>query len=119
MPEQTNGIQSRRRPFNPLAAVMIVAILLWAVMLGSGWYAENVLMQRYCGDVPGTMRLLEDVLTEKRPAGANSRVPHLIAAKILYLQPQRSAESIPAYLKRMRLHLQHSCYGTANLFVTE
>ncbi len=106
--------QSRRGSFNPLVAVMVVALVLWAVSLGSGCYAEKVLMPRYCENVPETMRLLEEVLTEERPAGAGSRVPYLIAAKIIYLQPQRSSESIPAYLERMQLHLQRRCYGIPN-----
>ena len=106
--------QSRRGSFNPLVAVMIVALLLWAVSLGNSWYAEKVLMTRYCEDVPETMRLLEEVLTKERPAGASSRIPYLIAAKIVYLQPQGSSESIPAYLQRMQLHLQRRCYGVPN-----
>jgi hypothetical protein len=93
---------------------MIVALLLWAVSFGSGWYAENVLMTRYCEDIPETIRLLEEVLTKERPAGASSRVPYLIAAKIIHLQPQRSSESTAAYLERMQLHLQRSCYGMPN-----
>ena len=106
--------QSRRGSFNLLVAVTIAALLLWAVSLGSGWYAEKVLMSRYCEDVPETMQLLEEVLTKERPAGASSRIPYLIAAKIVYLKPQRSSESITAYLERMQLHLQHSCYGIPN-----
>lgn len=94
-----------------MPAVIIVVILLSAVSLGSAWYAEKVLMPRYCEDVPETMRLLEEVLTKERPAGASSRIPYLIAAKLVYLQPQQSSESIPAYLQRMQLHLQHRCYG--------
>ncbi len=111
MLEAAHPKQSHRGSFNPLVAVMIVALFLSAVSLGGSWYAEKVLMPRYCENVPETMRLLEEVLTKERPAGTGSRVPYLIAAKIIYLQPQRSSESIPAYLERMQLHLQRSCYG--------
>ena len=114
MLDQALPKQSRRGSFNPLVAVAIVALSLWAVSLGGSWYAENVLMSRYCENVPETMRLLEEVLTKERPAGASSRIPYLIAAKIVYLQPQRSSESTAAYLERMQLHLQHSCYGIPN-----
>lgn len=111
--------QSRRGSFNPIAAVLIVALLLSAVTLGSSWYADKVLMPRYCEDVPETMRLLEEVLTKERPAGASSRVPYLIAAKIVYLQPRQSSESIPAYIERMRAHLQRRCYGVPNSVANE
>jgi hypothetical protein len=114
MLDEAHPKQSRRGSFNPLVAVTIVALLLWAVSLGSSWYAEKVLMPRYCEDVPETMRLLEEVLTKERPAGASSRVPYLIVAKIVYLQPQRSSESIPSYIERMQLHLQRSCNGVLN-----
>lgn len=90
---------------------MIAALGLWLVSLASGWYANKVLITRYCEDVPETIRLLEEVLTMERPAGAGSRIPHLIVAKIVYLQPQGSSESIPAYLQRIQLYLQRRCYG--------
>ncbi len=106
--------QSRRGSFNPIAAVLIVALLLSAITLGSSWYADKVSMPRYCEDVPETMRLLEEVLTKERPAGAGSRVPYLIAAKIAYLQPRQSSESIPAYVERMRVYLQRRCSGVPN-----
>jgi hypothetical protein len=111
--------QSRRGSFNPVAAVLIVALLLSAVTLGSGWYADKVSMPRYCEDVPETMRLLEEVLTKERPAGTGSRVSYLIAAKIAYLQPRQSSESIPAYVERMRVHLQRRCYGESNPVASE
>lgn len=112
---QIEGLgKSRPGQFNPLVAILIVALLLSAVSFGSGWYAENVLMPRYCTNIPETMRVLEEVLTNERPAGAGSRIPYLIAAKIVYLQPQRSSESTAAYLERIQVHLQRSCYGMAN-----
>ncbi|MFQ6004025.1 MAG: hypothetical protein ACE5OQ_00860 [Woeseia sp.] len=88
-----------------------MALILSIVSFGSGWYADNVLIPRYCEDVPETLRLLEEVLTMERPAGDGSRIPYLIAAKITYLQPQQSSETIPEYLQRVQLYLDQHCNG--------
>lgn len=101
--------QTYQDSFKPLVAILIVVILLLAISLGGDWYANKVLLPRYCGNVPETVRLLEEVLTEERPAGTSSRIPYLIAAKITVLLPQRSSEDIPAYLQRVQLHLQRTC----------
>lgn len=102
-------IQTCQNSFKPLVPVLIAALLLLAISLGSDWYADKVLLPRYCGNVPETVRLLEEVLTEERPAGTSSRIPYLIAAKITFLLPQRSSEDIPAYLQRVQLHFQRIC----------
>ncbi|MEE8496405.1 MAG: hypothetical protein V3S21_07995 [Xanthomonadales bacterium] len=109
MQEVGHPKQTCRASFKPLVAILIVMIVLLAISLGSDWYADKVLLPRYCGNVPETVRLLEEVLTEARPAGTRSRIPYLIAAKITVLLPQRSSEDIPAYLQRVQLHLQRTC----------
>jgi hypothetical protein len=112
---QTGGLGEKRPgQFNPLMAILTVALFLSAVSFGSGWYAEKVLMPRYCTNIPETVRLLEKVLTEKRPAEAGSRVPYLIAARITHLRPRRSTESIPVYLERLQRHLRSSCNGATD-----
>lgn len=109
MQEIAHPKQTCRASFKPLVAVLIVTLMLLAISLGSEWYADKVLLPRYCGDIPETVRILEEVLTKERPAGTSSRIPYLIAAKITALLPQRNSEDIPAYLQRVQLHLQRIC----------
>lgn len=99
----------RERPFNPLGIVLVVLAILVGISLWSRWYAEAVATLRYCEDTEQTMKTLEKILTEVRPAGSDSRLPYLVAAKLLFLVPRRSEEPIADYLVRVHNHLDNYC----------
>lgn len=98
-----------QRPFNPLGIVLAVLAVLVGISLWSRWYAEAVSTHRYCEDTDQTMEALEKVLTSDRPAGNDSRLPYLIAAKLLFLVPRRSDEPVADYLGRVHAHLDNQC----------
>jgi len=66
-------------------------------------------MPRYCDHPSYTLDHLKRVLTEARPAKADSRRPYVVAAKLLFLVPQQSEESVADYLARIDLHLRDTC----------
>lgn len=99
----------RQRPFNPLGIVLVVLAVLVGISLWSRWYAEAVSTPRYCEDTEQTMKTLAKILTEDRPAGGDSRLPYLVAAKLLFLVPRRSEEPAADYLVRVHTHLDSAC----------
>lgn len=98
-----------QRPFNPLGIVLVVLAVLVGISLWSRWYAEVVSTPRYCEDTEQTMKALAKILTLDRPAGNGSRLPYLIAAKLLFLMPRRSDEPVADYLVRVHTHLDNYC----------
>lgn len=98
-----------QRPFNPLGIVLVVLAVLVGISLWSRWYADAVSALRYCEDTEQTMKTLAKILTEDRPAGNDSRLPYLIAAKLLFLVPRRSDEPVADYLVRAQAHVDRYC----------
>lgn len=99
-----------QRPFNPLGIVLVVLAVLAGISLWSRWYAKAVSTPRYRGDTEQTMQTLAKILTEDRPAGGDSRLPYLIAAKLLFLVPRGSDEPVADYLVRAQAHLDRYCH---------
>ena len=95
--------------FKPWRLVGFVLILLLAISFWLKWYTGAVSLPRYCSNPADTMHYLEKVLTEKTPAKDEARRPYLIAAKLIYLIPQLSDESVPDYLDRLKIRLGEQC----------
>ncbi len=90
-------------------AFAIVALILAGVFRAAEWYAERVSLPRYCEDPEGAVAMVARVLTEPRPAGADSTRPYVVAAKLLFLVPQRAGEPGEAYVARLREHIEATC----------
>ncbi len=92
-----------------LRIVGFVLLLMLLVSAWSTWYANQVTLPRYCDKQEETLQHLEQVLKEPEPAGDESRIPYIIAAKLIFLLPKQTGESIPDYLERVRVHLWKTC----------
>ncbi|MDH3354438.1 MAG: hypothetical protein OEL79_04405 [Chromatiales bacterium] len=95
--------------FNPTPLIIIVLVTSLSVALMSNWYSNNVSMPRYCDDPETAIFHLKELMTKDRPAGDNSRIPYLIAAKLLFILPQGGEEPLDSYLQRVRLHIAQQC----------
>ena len=99
-------------PF-PLRKILPVIAVTLAVMLfittAIDWYSNQVSLPRYCEDPQQALHYLEANLRQSEPAGDEPRKPYLIAAKLLFLIPQASGESITDYLNRVELELLQHC----------
>ena len=75
------------------------------------WYSTSVTLPRYCEDPELALHHLEEIISKPEPAGdtRESRRPYIIAAKLIYLVPQKSNESIENYLHRVRTELSQRC----------
>nr|VFK01041.1 MAG: hypothetical protein BECKLFY1418A_GA0070994_11336 [Candidatus Kentron sp. LFY] len=92
----------------PIAVLSIVFVLV-GISRWSQWYATEISMPRYCEDPDKSLALLRAVMSEARPAGDEARRPYLVAAKLLFLVPRDPDEPVPAYLARVRRHLDGHC----------
>lgn len=95
--------------FKIMPVVVTVLLLLLGIATWANWYSANVSMPRYCEDPQQTVHYLEKVINEKRPAGDEARRPYLIAAKLLYLMPRHSQESVEEYLSRVGETIRREC----------
>ncbi len=96
-------------PFRPLRLVLIVLAIILGISWMAQWYGSSVIMPRYCEDPVQTLTNVNKLLTEERPAGGGDRKPFIIAARLTFLLPRESNESLEAYLNRLQRHLDQQC----------
>jgi len=99
----------RRPPFRPLRLVVIILLILLAISAAAQWYSRNITMPRYCQDQMGVMERVQQVLTQKTPAGSGDRKPYIIAARLTFLVPRNSSEPLNDYLNRLQRYIDHQC----------
>ncbi len=109
MQNQTTTPYPRPKPFHALRIITVVLLVMICIPFWANWYTGEVSLPRYCNDPQATLERLEKVLTEERPAGDNSRIPYIRAAKLIFLLPRQPDENIPDYLNRVRNYVQNSC----------
>jgi len=105
----TDPDPGKTKEFSPWPLILVITATLLLVPVWSYWYADHVSLPRYCKNPELSLQQLEQVIREKKPAGDGERKPYIIAAKLLFLVPQDSNESIPAYLSRIRGILRVQC----------
>ena len=99
-----------RHPWIGIAATLTITCgALIGIFTAADWYAGHVSMPRHCADPETALALVERILTEARPAGEQRTTPYVVAAKLLYLVPQRPEEPERAYLARLRGHIETAC----------
>ncbi|MDP6967691.1 MAG: hypothetical protein QGG88_01095 [Gammaproteobacteria bacterium] len=104
-----NGQQVKIGDFKPLRMVLFVAIGFILISAWTAWYSRSVSMPRYCDDPAAALDYLQQIISQPTPAGDKARRPYLIAAKLLYLVPRKSAEPLQDYLYRVRGHIEMQC----------
>ncbi len=90
------------------AATTAVLLLVFSA---AEQYAERSAIPRYCADKTGVIERVGIILTTGEPVGQASKRPFIVAAKLIFLIPQRDDEDVAAYLERLRLHLFQTCRG--------
>ena len=99
-----------QRKMIPILAVFVVtAIALLLVFQIAGHRAESVALERYCDAPDAHIGYLRRILSETQPAGDDARRPYIIAAKLIYLVPQRTDESVESYLRRIEQRIVATC----------
>ena len=86
------------------------ALVLIGVFDAAEWYAGKVSIPRYCGSPDATLELVREAVSERHPASEAGTRPYVVAAKLIYLIPQRDGEPVDDYLSRLRLRIAESCW---------
>lgn len=94
------------KPWPLIAAVVLVMII---VNLSMHWIADTVSLPRYCENTDETIGYIEQLLTETNPVPSERRRGYIIAAKLLFLEPQRGDEPVDDYLQRLRDRIEGQC----------
>ncbi len=93
--------------------IAIVFILTAGIMLfifnSADWYASNAALPRYCENPRETVMIVHEILTSDTPGEGKERRPYIVAAKLIFLVPQRDEEPIEDYLLRLRDRISQSC----------
>jgi len=111
-PESANPHSRKNSLIQPLVFFLSVGLLIVLVsVVWPKWYSTKVSLQRYCDNPQQTLIHLERILKSERPAGNKKRLPYLIAAKLLYLEPQQAGETQQSYLLRLKSLLIDNCQG--------
>lgn len=95
--------------FRPLGLIAAVAAVMLLVNLSIRGYSQAVSLPRYCDRIERTVGELQHILTQSQPAPEGQRREYLIAAKLLFLEPQQAGEPVEAYLARIRSGLNDRC----------
>lgn len=95
--------------FRPLLVILPVLMLPALIGQWAQWRQENILIPRYCEQQQETLDQLRQLLLAETPVENDSRRSYMIAAKLLFLQPQQANESIDEYILRLRDFLKERC----------
>lgn len=99
---------SRRIPW-PVWLILAVLGLLVLVSTGAEWYARQVSLPRYCGELEAALARLEALHSAPGRLLTESRRDYMVAAKLEFLLPRGSGESAGAYHARLRDELRNQC----------
>ncbi len=97
--------------FKPVRFVFFIFIIMLFISQAIKWYSTSVTLPRFCQDPELALHHLQEIITQRTPAGdgREARRPYIIAAKLIYLIPQKSNESSENYVHRVRGELSQRC----------
>ncbi len=109
--EIDNAEQFTATNFKPVRFVFFIFLIMLLISQAIKWYSTSVTLPRFCDDPELALHHLEEIITKRTPAGEGreARRPYIIAAKLIYLVPQKSNESNDYYLHRVRTELSQRC----------
>jgi hypothetical protein len=95
-----------------IAVVFVVTALVLMLAFGAAeQYADRSAIPRYCADQQNVLGRVKIILTKKQPVGDGSKRPFIIAAKLIFLVPQKDNETVQSYVERLQRHLDKVCRG--------
>jgi hypothetical protein len=92
-----------------LIVFAITAGLMMLIFRFAGWYADTAALPRYCNDPRATIGYVEDILSNPNPVGEARKRPYLVAAKLIFLVPQKNNEGKEDYLQRLARVISAKC----------
>lgn len=102
-------MQETKSEFRLWRLIAAVLVILLVISASAQWYARNITLPRHCENPQETLTLARRVITERTPAGDDSRTPYIKAARLTFLIPRESEEPIDSYMERLRHYLDQQC----------
>ncbi|MCU7835890.1 MAG: hypothetical protein KZQ83_11650 [gamma proteobacterium symbiont of Taylorina sp.] len=102
--------------FKTIPFVFSILIIILFISQAIQWYSRSVTLPRFCEDPQLSLHHLQEIITQQPPhvkiaelAGREARKPYIIAAKLIYIIPQKANESIEDYIHRVHQELSQRC----------
>jgi len=95
--------------FKPVRFILLILLIILLISQMIKWYSHSVTLPRFCEDPELAIHHLQEIITERSPAGEAPRRPYIIAAKLIYLIPRQANEPIEHYIQRVRADLNQRC----------
>jgi len=95
--------------FKPVRFILLILLIILLISQMIKWYSHSVTLPRFCEDPELAIHHLQEIITERSPAGEAPRRPYIIAAKLIYLIPRQANEPIEHYIQRVRAELNQRC----------
>ena len=97
--------------FKVLPFIALIFAIMLFISFAIKWYSHSVTLPRFCEDPELALHHLKEIISKKTPEldGRKARKPYIIAAKLIYLVPQKTNESIDDYVYRVRRELSQRC----------
>lgn len=88
---------------------IITAGVLLLVFGAAEQYADRSAVPRFCADQQNVLKRVGIILTNPQPVGDGAKRPFIVAAKLIFLVPQKQSEPVKEYLSRLQRHLDRIC----------
>ncbi len=92
-----------------LVVFALTAVVMLFIFNSADWYAKNSALPRYCADPRQAVEIVREIMTSPTPGAGKERRPYIIAAKLIFLVPQKEGENIDDYISRLRVKISQSC----------
>ena len=87
----------------------VTALVLMLTFGAAEQYADRSAIPRYCADKSSVLERVHAILTKGEPVGEGAKRPFIVAAKLIFLVPQRDNETVSEYVERLQRHLDKVC----------
>ena len=109
--DNTKADEFKPTKFKTIPFMLIILFIILFISQAIRWYSSSVTLPRFCEDPELALHHLQEIITRHTPelAGREDRKPYIIAAKLIYLVPQKTNESVEDYIYRVRRELSQRC----------
>jgi hypothetical protein len=106
-----NNDEFKPSSFRPVRLVMIILFIMLFISQAIKWYSHSVTLPRFCKNPELALHHLSEIISKQNPTGDKyeDRKPYIIAAKLIYLIPRQTNESVENYIHRVRAKLNQRC----------
>ena len=92
-----------------ISVIVVSGIVMMFTFNMVEWYGEKNAIPRFCKEPDLHVALVREILTKSNPVGDQAKRPYIVAAKLIFLIPQKDGEDVDAYIFRLQQKLAVEC----------